>query len=73
MNFTDVPLRSPLRRLNQGGKLDPQRVQLIIQTYVVEFLSRYLQSTNPPPLDSPMPRFPEALVQTWLPAANASR
>jgi dienelactone hydrolase len=73
MNFTDVPLRSPLRRLNYGGRLDPQRAQLIIQTYVVEFLSRYLRSANPPPLDSPMPGFPEALVQTWLPPADASR
>jgi dienelactone hydrolase len=71
MNFTDLPLRSPLRRLSFGGKIDPRRAQQIIQTYVIEFFSRYLVSERPPALDSPLPQFPEVRVQSW-PAPKAS-
>jgi dienelactone hydrolase len=71
MNFTDFPLRSPLRRLSQGGKIDPRRAQEIIQTYVIEFFSRYLISAQPPALDSPWPQLPQVRVQSW-PAAKAA-
>jgi dienelactone hydrolase len=71
MNFTDFPLRSPLRRLGFGGRIDPRRAQKIIHTYVIEFFSRYLLSERPPALDSPMPQFPEVRVQSW-PSAQAS-
>ena len=71
MNFTDFPLRSPLRRLSQGGKIDPRRAQEIIQTYVIEFFSRYLVSAQTPALDSPWPQLPQVRVQSW-PAAKAS-
>ncbi len=66
MNFTDVPLRSPLRRLSGGGAIDPRRAQFLIQTYVVEFFSRYLLSSDPPGLDAPLPQFPEVRVQSWI-------
>ena len=65
MNFTDFPLRSPLRRLSEGGTIDPRRAQKIIQTYVIEFFSRYLVSGQPPALDAPLPQFPEVRVQSW--------
>ena len=65
MNFTDVALRSPLRRFSGGGSIDARRAQEIIQAYVVEFFSRYLSSTQPRPPDSPWPKFPEARVQIW--------
>ena len=65
MNFTDFPLRSPLRRLSLGGKIDPRRAQEIIQTYVIEFFSRYLVSPQPPALDSSWPQFSEVRVQSW--------
>jgi dienelactone hydrolase len=71
MNFTDFPLRSPLRRLSFGGAIDPRRAQQIIQTYVIEFFSRYLDSERPPALDSPLPQFPEVRVQSW-PAPKSS-
>ena len=71
MNFTDFPLRSPLRRLSFGGAIDPRRAQQIIKTYVSEFFSRYLQSERPPALDSPLPQFPEVRVQSW-PAPKSS-
>jgi dienelactone hydrolase len=71
MNFTDVALRSPLRRLSGGGPIDPRRAQEIIQTYVIEFFSRYLVFEPPPALDSPLPQFPEVRVQSW-PAPKAS-
>jgi hypothetical protein len=71
MNFTDLPLRSPLRRLSEGGKIDARRAQEIIQTYVIEFFSRYLVSERPPALDSPLPQLPEVRVQSW-PAPQAS-
>ncbi|MFL6604093.1 MAG: hypothetical protein ACJ8R9_22575 [Steroidobacteraceae bacterium] len=71
MNFTDVPLRSPLRRLSFGGAIDPHRAQQIIQTYVLEFFSRYLTAARPPALDSPLPQFPEVRVQSW-PAPQGS-
>ncbi len=66
MNFTDVPLRSPVRRLSGGGSIDPRRAQFLIQTYVVEFFSRYLASGDPPAFDAPLPQFPEVRVQSWL-------
>jgi dienelactone hydrolase len=72
MNFTDFPLRSPLRRLSQGGTIDPRRARQIIQAYVIEFFSRYLLSAQPRPLDSPWPKFPEARVQIW-PAPEESK
>ena len=72
MNFTDFPLRSPLRRLSSGGKIDARRAQKIIQTYVIEFFSRYLVSERPPALDSPWPQLPEVRVQSW-PAPPVSR
>jgi len=72
MNFTDFPLRSALRRLSLGGKIDARRAQQIIQAYVIEFFSRYLSSTQPRPVDSPWPKFPEARVQVW-PAPEASK
>jgi dienelactone hydrolase len=65
MNFTDVPLRSPLRRLSEGGSIDARRAQRIIQTYAVEFFSRYLLATRSPALDSSWPRFPEAHLEVW--------
>jgi dienelactone hydrolase len=65
MNFTDFPLRSALRRLSAGGTIDARRAQEIIQTYVIEFFSRYLAGAQPPALDSPWPQFPEARVQIW--------
>jgi pimeloyl-ACP methyl ester carboxylesterase len=71
MNFTDFPLRSPLRRLSEGGTIDPHRAQQIIQTYVIEFFSRYLLRAHPPALDSPLPQFPEVRVQSW-PASRVS-
>ena len=71
MNFTDVPLRSPLRRLSQGGTIDPREAQHVIQTYVIEFFTRYLRSGTPPGLDSPLPQLPGVRVQSW-PAPKAS-
>lgn len=65
MNFTDFPLRSPLRRLSLGGKVDARRAQQIVQTYVIEFFSRYLASALRPALDSPWPQFPQVQVQSW--------
>src|SRR3569833_106515 len=66
MNFTDVPLRSPLRRFSLGGALDARRAQDIIHTYVIDFLERYGKPAHvTPPLDAPWPRFPEAQVRIW--------
>lgn len=65
MNFTDVPLRSPLRRFSGGGAINARRAQEIVQTYVVAFFSRYLLSEKTPSLEGPWPMFPEAQVQIW--------
>lgn len=68
MNFTDVPLRSPLKRFSSGGgDLDAHRAQDIIRTYVIEFFSRYGRPGVPPPLETPWPRFPEAHIRIWPP------
>jgi dienelactone hydrolase len=71
MNFTDFPLRSALRRLSAGGTIDARRAQGIIQTYVIEFFSRYLAGAQPPAPDSPWPQFPQVRVQSW-PAPKAA-
>jgi dienelactone hydrolase len=65
MNFTDVALRSPLRHFSEGGTIDARRAQRIVQTYAVEFFTRYLLSDLPPPLDAAWPKFPEAKLQAW--------
>jgi len=66
MNFTDVPLRSPLRRFSLGGELDARRAQKIIHTYVIDFFERYGKPGHvTPPLDATWPRFPEAQVRIW--------
>jgi dienelactone hydrolase len=65
MNFTDIPLRSPLRRFNGGGSIDALRAREIINTYVVEFFSRYVAPRRPPPLDSPWPHFLEVRLESW--------
>jgi dienelactone hydrolase len=66
MNFTDIPLRSPLRRFNAGGTIDAQRAREIINTFVVEFFSRYAVAGQPSaPLDAPWPHFPEVRLEIW--------
>ncbi|MBS0419135.1 MAG: hypothetical protein JSR66_15605 [Proteobacteria bacterium] len=65
MNFTDVPLRSPLKRFSFGGELDARRAQDIIRTYVIEFFTRYGRPGAPPPLDTGWPVFPEAHIRIW--------
>jgi dienelactone hydrolase len=70
LNFTDLALRSPLRRFSDGGSIDARRAQQIIQTFVVEFFSRYLLAAQPPPLTTGWPQFPEVHVETWLPSAT---
>jgi dienelactone hydrolase len=70
MNFTDVPLRSPIRRFTFGGSIDAHRAQEIVQTYVVEFFSRCLLSEEQPPLNSAWAQYPETRVQVWPAAAS---
>jgi dienelactone hydrolase len=66
LNFTDIPLRSPLRRFNGGGSIDARRAREIINTYVVEFFSRYVvPGRRPPPLESAWPHFPEVRLESW--------
>lgn len=66
MNFTDVPLRSPLKRFSSGGELDARRVQDITRAYVIEFFERYVRPAREPlPLEAPWPRFPEAQLRIW--------
>jgi dienelactone hydrolase len=69
MNFTDVPLRSPLRRFSAGGTIDARQAQQIIKTFVLEFFRRYAVPGQAPPLDSPWPHFPEARLES-RPAPN---
>jgi len=67
MNFTDIALRSPLRRFSFGGTIDAYRAQLIINTFVIEFLARYGGEAHGPlpAFDSAWPRFAEARLETW--------
>lgn len=70
MNFTDIPLRSPLRRYSGGGAIDARRAREIINTLVVEFFYRYAAASEPPALDSSWPHFPEIRLESW-PARGA--
>jgi hypothetical protein len=71
MNFTDIPLRSPLRRFSYGGTINAQRAQEIIHGYIVEFFSRCLLSSERRRLDSPWRQYPEARVQIWNAAVKS--
>jgi dienelactone hydrolase len=64
-NFTDRALRSPLRRFSGTGKINAYRAQQIINTFVVEFLSRYGVPGQPPPFNAPWPQFAEARLESW--------
>jgi dienelactone hydrolase len=71
-NFNDSALRSPLRRLSHGGTIDARRAGVIIQTYVVEFFTRYLQAAQPSAPEHPWPQFSDARLEIW-PAPKASQ
>jgi len=65
LNFTDMNLRSPLRRLRGGGAIDRFRALEIVNAYVCSFFERELQGKTEPLLDGDSNLFPEAKVKVW--------
>jgi dienelactone hydrolase len=72
LNFTDMNLRSPLRRLRQGGTIDRFRALDIVNAYVCSFFERELQGKTETLLDGDSNRFPEAKVKVWPRPVGAS-
>ncbi len=65
LNFTDMNLRSPLRRLRTGGTMNRFRALEVVNTYVCSFFERELQGKTEPLLDGDSSRFPEAKIKLW--------
>ncbi len=65
LNFTDLNLHSPLRRLRDGGTIDRFRALEVVNAYVCSFFERELQGKSEPLLDGVSRRFPEVKVQVW--------
>jgi len=60
LNFTDVPLWSPLlQSAGMIGPIDPRRAYAIINAYSVAFFEKQLQNSREPLLDGPSPLYPE--------------
>lgn len=72
LNFTDMNLYSPLRRLRQGGTIDRFRALEVVNAYVCGFFGRELQGKTEPLLDGDSSRFPEAKVKVWPKPAGVS-
>jgi len=71
-NFNDMNLRSPLRRLREGGTIDRFRALEVVNAYVCSFFERELQGKTEPLLDGDSSRFPEAKVKVWPTPAGGS-
>jgi dienelactone hydrolase len=73
MNYTDDPLRSPLRRLSGGGRIDAERAREIIGAYVTTFFLHYLpvDPDRQPALELAL--FPDARVTRFPSAASAGQ
>jgi dienelactone hydrolase len=65
LNFTDMNLRSPLRRLRVGGTIDRYRALEVVNAYVCSFFEHELRGKTDPLLDGDSSRFPEAKVKVW--------
>jgi len=50
-NFSDKAFSSPLRKLNQAGRISPQRAARIIREYALAFFDRHLKGLAQPLLD----------------------
>ncbi len=59
-DYCDFPLVSPLFQLaGAAGKLDPYRMEHILNTYLLAFFGKYLNGIESPLLNGPDPAFPE--------------
>jgi hypothetical protein len=59
-DYCDFPLVSPLFKLaGAAGKLDPYRMEHILNSYLLAFFGRYLKGTDSPLLHGAGPDYPE--------------
>jgi dienelactone hydrolase len=72
LNFTDMNLRSPLRRLRDGGTIDRFRALEVVNAYVSSFFERELKDKAEPLLDGDSSRFPEVTVKIWPRTASGA-
>lgn len=64
-DYCDFPLVSPLFKLaGAAGKLDPYRMEHILNSYLLAFFGKYLNGTDSPLLHGPDPDFPEVDFST---------
>jgi dienelactone hydrolase len=66
MSFTDKSLRSPWKRLTEGGPIDGRRALRITSDYVLAFFGKYLNGVDSPLLkDGSPPNYPEVDVRIY--------
>ncbi|ERI95370.1 hypothetical protein HMPREF1982_00233 [Clostridiales bacterium oral taxon 876 str. F0540] len=67
MNFTDSQFFSPIFKLfGATGKIDPQRANTIVNSYILDFFDKYLKNENGGLITEPSNRFPEVEFITPL-------
>jgi hypothetical protein len=71
-NFCDVPLRSPLKRLDGGaGPIGAMRGIRTVNAYTLAFFNRHLNERAEALLAGPSPLYPEVRFEAWAPRPPA--
>lgn len=65
MDFTDTGSVSGLRRMIHRNHIDPRRVHLILNTYVLAFLKASLSAEGGLGLFDTNPKFPDVRIDVW--------
>jgi len=73
MNFSDIPLYCPLRRITHAGPIDPLRAMRIIKDYARAFFGKHLQGRAEPLLDGHSTEYPEVEFRKGRDAMVRSR
>jgi hypothetical protein len=74
INFTDVPLWSPLFSwVGATGPIDAQRAHRIVNAYSLAFFNRHLKSLPAPLLDGLAKEYPEVTLETHRPVFTVKK
>jgi hypothetical protein len=66
-NFSDLPLMGPLMKKMTSGEIDPYRCTKIVNTFILEFIGKYLKEEESKLLDGNSRDYPEVVLWTKNP------
>lgn len=67
LNYSDKPMYSPIKKLTDGGSIDPGRAMQIINAYTLAFFEKHLNNRTEPLLDGPSGLYPEVEFEAFPP------